>query len=96
VLKDRPGNVCHFAAVALGRIGHNAAEVVPLLIDLVGSDRYYFRRDAVKALGLFGPKARAALPVLREVAKERSRYMQEVVGPALAAIQGHQEASGGR
>jgi HEAT repeat protein len=95
VLKDRPGNVCHFAAVALGRIGHNAEEVVPFLIDLVGSDRYYYRRDAVEALGLFGPKARAALPILQEVAKERSRYMQEVVGPALAAIQGTAKEAGG-
>ncbi len=95
-LEDRPGNVCHHAAVALGRIGHKAEEVVPLLIDLAGSEKDYWRHAAVEALGLFGPKARAALPVLQAAARDRSRYVRQAVGPALAAVEGAEEAGGGR
>jgi HEAT repeat protein len=87
VLKDRPGNVRHFAASALGRIGCNAEEVVPLLIPMVNEREWYIRHHAIRALGFFGPKARAALPVLREAAKDRSPYIQEVVSPALVAIE---------
>jgi HEAT repeat protein len=96
ILKDRnenirryaDGNMRHFAATALGRIGHNAEEVVPLLIQMVTESEWYVRHNAIRALGYFGPKARAALPVLREAARDRSRSLQEVIGPALAAIEG--------
>jgi HEAT repeat protein len=96
IIKDRnenirryaDGNMRHFAATALGRIGHNAEEVVPLLIRMVTESEWYVRHNAIRALGYFGPKARAALPVLREAARDRSRSLQEVVGPALAAIEG--------
>lgn len=57
------------AAKALGDIGASPERVVPALVAALASDKDDLRGAAIDALGRFGPRAKAAAPVLWEVAR---------------------------
>ena len=57
------------AAGALGQIGPEPKETVPILIEVVKTDKVLdVKLAAVEALTQFGPNAKMALPAIRELA----------------------------
>ncbi len=75
LLKDKSASVRGEAAIALGTIRDSTA--IPSLIDLVKKEEdWNVRTAAVDALREFGPKAKAAVPVLIEVIRNYDREEQ--------------------
>jgi HEAT repeat protein len=80
-------------AQALGQLRDDADVIVPRLIALTerpadAPTRRYDRRLALEALGLLGPKAKAALPTLRALAEDDDNEVAEAAARALEAVQG--------
>ncbi len=74
---------------ALGWIGHKAHQAVPRLIELVKDkdNKQWVRYAAMCTLGEIGPAAKAAVPLLREIAdKSCDTILQEAAKSALEAI----------
>ena len=64
--------LCGPAATALVKIQADPDQVIPLLIGCLVDREGRGRPDVVEALGEFGPKARAAVPVLIKLLADRS------------------------
>jgi HEAT repeat protein len=63
------------AVDAVSDLGSVAAEATPILIDMFTNRKQYIdgkRGSFARALGRIGPKAEAALPVLRQALKEKN------------------------
>src|SRR5207248_7356444 len=77
------------AAVALGRASAGTAEAVPALMAGLRADASDgMRMAAARALGEVGPEARPAVPLLREMSKERNPDVREAAQEALQKIGG--------
>merc|ERR1712232_832590 len=89
LLKDESEQVRKAASTSLGKLGMEAAEVVPALIECI-EDRSDGVREAVaEALGRFGPKAGAAVPVLlRCIENDKSRDASNAAANSLRVVGG--------
>ncbi|MET8030602.1 HEAT repeat domain-containing protein [Streptomyces avermitilis] len=80
------------AVAALWAVGGDLAEVMPLLLGLLG-DRITFRiSDAADLLGHIGPPASAALPLLRNLLTHDYEWVRVHCAAALWEIGGQAEA----
>jgi HEAT repeat protein len=80
-LRDRPASSHREEAVELlGEYGADAREAVPLLAAGLRDQAPGYRWNCAAALARVDPeKARAALPLLRELARQRFRYLEPYV-----------------
>jgi hypothetical protein len=72
------------AVSALGHIGPDAAEAVPVLVALLDDPREYMQMDAMRALADIGPAAAPAVPrliaFLSQPGPDRIRYAARALG----------------
>jgi hypothetical protein len=80
-LEREPGSP--WAVEALGAVG---APAVPALIEVARRAPTALKRAAARELGIIGPSARAAVPVLRELEKHPDGPLQSAARAALRAI----------
>ena len=86
---DKDLAVRRAAAEALGSIGAEPENVVPLLIEALKEKDFSMKMGAISALSMYGSKATDALPALREIAKEKTdKKLSMAAGQALKAIGG--------
>jgi hypothetical protein len=86
-LEHKDDLLCGPAAAALVRIQAEPDQAIPALIGCLLDREGRGRPDVVKALGEFGPKARAAVPVLVKLLADRSsKDIIEAVPAALKKI----------
>ncbi len=64
----------------------DVAKVIPALIDALGSGSDDIRRSAALGLGDFGEQARAAIPTLQALQKDKDVRLREAAGIALSQI----------
>jgi len=60
-------NIRSEAALAIGKMGSDTRETVPILIDALGDKNSKVKENVIKALGNIGPEAQGAVPVLIEM-----------------------------
>ena len=89
--KTAAGTRAH-AARALGHLPGDADVIVPKLVKLLGRKAEGYRRkdncrDACEALGLLGPKAKAAVPALRRLLEDDENEVAEMAARALEKIE---------
>jgi HEAT repeat protein len=76
--------------LALGRIGPNAQEAVPALLEVLGdaNEQSAYRCLAAEALGLIGPSAKSTVPALTRIVKdqENTDFLQAYAAEALGKI----------
>jgi HEAT repeat protein len=70
-LREKDHNTRRFAAIGLGRMGHDAAPAVPALMEMVKdeAEHAFVRQSGIEALEKIGPAGRAAKSVLMEVGR---------------------------
>ena len=91
VQKDVDAGVRKAAATALGAIGPDPEETVPILADVVKKDKSLdVKLAAVQALAEFGPNAKSALPAIRELQSQQkdNKKAAAVIKTAVQAIAG--------
>jgi HEAT repeat protein len=71
-LKRQDDVLCEPAASALVSIQAEPEAVIPALIGCMVDDRGHGRSDVVEALAQYGPRAKAAVPTLVKLLKDRS------------------------
>jgi HEAT repeat protein len=77
------------AAWALGEMGSQAKDAVPLLIKaLTSSKDMYYQQAMINALGKIGPPARAAIPALTSALNDPDVQTRAMAKSALEHIQG--------
>lgn len=87
--KDSDMEVKKSAAAALGNIGSDASNTVPLLIDALKEKNNGLKTAAIVALGQYGGEAKEAIPALREIVKEKTdKALSQMAGAALKSITG--------
>jgi len=93
--KDKDLAVRKAAAEALGNIGAESENVVPLLIDALKETYKDLKRGAnlklgaITALAQYGSDARDALPTLREIANEKTdKMLSKAAMGAIKSISG--------
>ncbi len=87
--KDTDAGVRKSAVHALGSIAPDASETVPLLIEVLKTDKSQDVKFAsVAALGQYGPDAKAALPAIRDFGKGLDKKQQQPIQAATRAING--------
>ena len=95
VQKDIDAGVRKAAATALGAIGAEPEETVPLLTDVLKKDKSLdVKLAAVQALATFGPDAKSALPAIRELAAQQkdNKKVKGIINEATKAIAGKKKA----
>ncbi len=80
------------AVGALWAVNGDLEEVMPLLLDLLGSDISFLISDAADVLGRIGPPAGAALPHLRQRLTHGCEWVRVHCAAALREIGGEAEA----
>lgn len=70
--KDENGQVRRAAAEALGDIGSEAVDAVPVLIQILEDEEWSVRKAAITALGNIGPEAAEAVPALVQELRDES------------------------
>jgi HEAT repeat protein len=86
---DKELSVRKAAAEALGNIGVDAQNVVPLLTDALKDKNKDLKLASITALAQFGGEAKDALPALRELAKETTdKMLSKTARSAIKAISG--------
>ena len=86
-LKYKDDSVRWYAAEALGRIGPDAKESVPALIDALKKDKDdYVRGAADEVLGRIGPDAKKAVPALIGALKDKDDEVRGAADEALGKI----------
>lgn len=73
-------------SVALARIGHDPAFVVPALLDDLQSDEVRIRFQVIESLGELGPHAKAAVPELRKALEDDDDGVRAAAKKALLKI----------
>lgn len=76
--------VCEMAATALGKLGPEAQEAVPTLVEMLKKDASRLR--ACQILGRIGPGAKAAVPALKEAVKDKNAEVRESAAWAFVRI----------
>jgi HEAT repeat protein len=66
--KDKSPEIRRDSAKALGKLGLQTDEVVPVLVDLARDENRGVQMQAIFALRAISPRAKAALPALTEIA----------------------------
>jgi hypothetical protein len=89
----KPGLPKDQAMLALGQIGEDAVEAVPLLVEILKQGDMQVFTTAARALGEFGPLAKDALPALREIANQ-GMFGARAAKEAIAKIEGKGESEG--
>jgi HEAT repeat protein len=72
--------------MTLGKIGPEAREAVPTLIELLKNKEGNDYRNAAIALGRIGPDAKTALPALRELHRQLERVTGDSANNVKEAI----------
>ena len=86
---DKDVMVRRAAAEALGSMGAEPENVVPILIGTLKEKDFSLKMGAISALSMYGSKATDAIPALREIAKEKTdKKLSMAAGGALKAIGG--------
>lgn len=90
--KKTPAGTHRHVARALGHLQKDADAIVTKLIALLERPAEGFQRQdncehAAEALGMLGPKAKAALPVLRRLAQDQENEIAEAAAKALEKIE---------
>jgi hypothetical protein len=94
-LKRKDDLLCEPAAGVLVKIQAEPETVIPALIGCLVDDKGHGRSDVVEALGKYGPRAKAAVPILVKLLKDRSS--KEIITAVPRAIrQIDPEAAAGR
>jgi HEAT repeat protein len=95
LLNDGDRQVRGNAATALGTTKTDASGAVPALLEtsLDADEWWVVRRWSIRALGRIGPKAKAALPDLINLAEDDHEGVRSVVAVALARIAPQEEAA---
>jgi HEAT repeat protein len=83
-LKRQDNVLCEPAARVLVNIQAEPEAVIPALIGCMVDDKGHGRSDVVEALGQYGPRAKAAVPVLVKLLKDRSS--KEIIRAAPRAL----------
>jgi HEAT repeat protein len=84
--KDTENSVKAAAATALGNIGSDPENTVPLLIDALKEKSVDVKIAAMRALGQYAAMARDAVPALREIAKENKEKDKKLTMEAVLAL----------
>ncbi len=71
--KDRSPENRQAAAKALGRIGLQTGDVIPVLVDLARDENKNVQMQAIFAIRAMSSRALAALPVLVEIASDTNQ-----------------------
>lgn len=86
---DKDLSVRKAAAEALGNIGAEPENVVPLLITALKDKSKDLKLGAISALKLYAGDAKEAVPALREIASEKTdKMMSKAAGDAIKTITG--------
>src|SRR5687767_12627302 len=86
---DKDVTVRKAAAEALGSIGAEPENVVPILIEALKDKDFSLKMGAISALSMYGSKATDALPALRAIAQEKTdKKLSMAANVALKAIGG--------
>jgi hypothetical protein len=85
-LKSPNSNLKAAAAVVLGRIGPDARDAVPALIELLGDEDLSVRELATVVLGRIGPDARDAVPALIKLLGDEDGEVRRQTAEALVHI----------
>ncbi len=75
------------AGLALARMGSEVEQVIPTLIATLLEPRSGLRDVAAEALGAIGPRARAAIPALRDALESRHSFVRNAALRALHSIE---------
>ena len=86
LLNNKKKGVRTAAALALARIGHYSVNMVAPLIELLQGPSDHEKYWAAKALGLIGPGARKAIPLLQHELKVGHADVKEAVRESLKRI----------
>jgi HEAT repeat protein len=87
--KDKDLSVRKAAAEALGNIGAEPENVVPLLIDALKEKNNGLKLGAISALAMYGSEAKDAIPALRAIAQEKTdKMMSKAAQGAIKSISG--------
>ena len=68
------------------KIGPEAKEAVPVLIDALKDENIYVRRRAALVLVKIGPEAKAAVPALIDALKDKDKDVRSNAAEALGEI----------
>jgi hypothetical protein len=71
--KDKSPETRRDSARALGKLGLQTDEVVPVLVDLAKDENKGVQMQAIFALRAISPRAKAALPALTEIAFDKGQ-----------------------
>ncbi len=74
--KDKSPDTRRAAAKALGRIGLQTEEVIPVLVDLAKDENKNVQMQAIYAIRDMSARAKAALPTLVQIALDESQDRQ--------------------
>ena len=87
-LQDTDSDVRSIAAVALGEIGPEAEDAVPILIKLLQDQdaEGFVRANAATALGKIGEGASKAVPALINALRDQDKYVRKDAAEALEKI----------
>jgi HEAT repeat protein len=87
-LKDADVEVRYYAAKSLATVGSDAAEAVPEIIEaLKVGENEKLHGYLLKSLRKIGPKAKSAVPLLKELAGKSDEAFRKEVTAALASIE---------
>jgi HEAT repeat protein len=84
--KDEERDTRRNAIHALGAIGANAKDAVPVLVEALKDADNNVRRDVAGALGDIGPGAKGAVPTLLEALKKTADWEHQIIIEALGKI----------
>jgi len=86
--KDEEAKVREAAALALSRIDADATKVVPVLIDRLKNEKDERALQAsVVSVGYYGPAAKDALPLVKEIRDKTMQELAKVKEETLKAVQ---------
>ncbi len=83
--KDKSPETRRAAAKALGRIGLQTEDVIPVLVDLVRDEDKGVQMQAISAISRMSPRAKSALPALVEIRDDANQDLSVRRAAARAA-----------
>jgi hypothetical protein len=86
LLRSKDAEARHWAAIALGQIGHEARVAVPYLTTALQDENTYVRQYAAEALGKIGPESRLAVPGLIPLLRAKEEEERSSAALALGEI----------
>jgi HEAT repeat protein len=74
--KDKSPETRRTAAKALGKIGLQNEEVIPVLVDLARDENKLVQMQAIYAIRDMSPRAKSAFPALADIARDVNQDLQ--------------------